>query len=216
MTKRLIGLSVFIVICCVVIVLSGGSVTFIQKPVGATYLILWVLWWLVIAVGRRRGVRSPYDRSQRAIMALGVLVLLGLVVVPPWEYARFSGPIPRDGPLAWVGLFLFAVGIALQVAAFWALRGFYTSRLGVQPGHHLVTSGPYRFVRHPGYSSNLLCLAGMGLALSSLVALGLTALVVLLVSWRVKHEEEMLVTEFGEEYQAYKQQAKWRLVPLIY
>jgi protein-S-isoprenylcysteine O-methyltransferase Ste14 len=211
-TQRLVGLSVFVAICCVLIVVAGGGVAFLRRPVGAVYLILWVVWWGLIAVGRQRGAPSAYDRSQRVILALGIAALVALVVVPPWEYAHFSGPIPRDGPLAWAGLTLFAAGIALQAAAFWALRGLYTSRLGMQPGHQLVTNGPYRRVRHPGYLSNLLCLAGIGLALSSLVGLGLTLFVVPLIVRRIVREEEMLRAEFGQEYECYRQRTRWRLI----
>jgi len=213
---RLIGVLIFAAITCVVIVVAGGGEAFLRRPVGAVYLALWATWWLAIALGRRRGAPSAYDRSQRTIMALGVVALVGLVVVTPWEYAHLAGPIPRDGLLAWAGLLLFAVGIALQVAAFWALRGLYTSRLGVQPGHRLVTSGPYRLVRHPGYLSNLLCLAGIGLALSSLVALGATVCVLPLILRRIANEEAMLLAEFGAEYRAYQQQTTRRLLPGIY
>ncbi len=206
----------FVLLCCIAIVLAGGGWAFLQRPVGALYLALWAVWWLLIAVGRQRGVRSTYNRSQRVIYALGIVALLGLVLGPPWEYAHLSGPIPRDGPLAWLGLALFAAGIGLQAAAFWELRGLYTSRLGMQPHHRLVTGGPYRLVRHPGYLSNLLCLAGIGLALSSLVGLGLTLFVVPLIVRRIEREEEMLAAEFGAEYERYRQQTRWRLLPLVF
>jgi protein-S-isoprenylcysteine O-methyltransferase Ste14 len=213
---RLIGVLIFAAITCVVIVVAGGGEAFLQRPVGAAYLALWAVWWLAIALGRQRGAPSTYDRSQRTLVALGTVALVGLIVVTPWEYAHLAGPIPRDGPLAWAGLLLFAAGIALQVAAFWALRGLYTSRLGVQPGHRLVTSGPYRLVRHPGYLSNLMCLAGIGLALSSLVALGATIFVVPLILRRIASEEAMLLAEFGEEYRAYRQRTTKRLLPGVY
>ncbi|RPJ01869.1 MAG: isoprenylcysteine carboxylmethyltransferase family protein [Chloroflexi bacterium] len=215
-TTRFVGLFFFILLCCVVIVLAGGGWTFLRRPVSAVYLALWIVWWLLIAVGRQRGVDSTYDRSQRLILALGIVALVGLIVLPPWEYAHFAGPIPRDGPLAWLGLVTFAAGIALQAAAFRALRGLYTSRLGVQPGHRLVTRGPYRLVRHPGYLSNLLCLAGIGLALSSLVGLGLTLFVVPLIVRRIFSEEEMLAAEFGPQYERYRQQVRWRLLPPVF
>lgn len=213
---RQIGLLVFVAACCVSIVAAGGGIGFLRRPVGALYLVFWIVWWVLIAAGRPRGVPSAYDRSQRAILVLGIVALVGLVVGPPYEYAHFAGPIRRDGPLAWVGLALFAAGIALQAAAFWALRGLYTSRLGIQPGHRLVTSGPYRLVRHPGYLSNLLCLGGMGLALSSLVGLGLTLFVVPLIVRRIAREEEMLATEFGRAYEQYRRQTRWRLMPYVF
>jgi protein-S-isoprenylcysteine O-methyltransferase Ste14 len=214
--NRLVGLLFFILLCCVVIVLAGSGWTFLQRPVGAVYLTLWSGWWLLITIGRQRGVPSAYDRSQRLILGLGIVALVALIVGPPWEYARFSGPIPRDGPLAWFGLALFAVGIVLQAAAFWSLRGLYTSRLGMQPGHRLVIGGPYRLVRHPGYLSNLVCLAGAGLALSSLVGLGLTLFVVPLIALRIGREEEMLIAELGQKYERYRQQVRWRLIPHVF
>ena len=75
-----------------------GWLAFLRRPVGAVYLILWVVWWLLIAIGRQRGTPSAYDRSQRVILVLGIVALVGFILMPPWEYARFSGPIPRDGP----------------------------------------------------------------------------------------------------------------------
>jgi protein-S-isoprenylcysteine O-methyltransferase Ste14 len=215
-TKRLIGILVFTAICCALIVTAGGGIAFVQRPVGVVYLVLWAAWWLLIAVGRQRGTPSTYERSQRTIVALGVLVLLGFVIAPPWEYAHLAGPLPRDGPLAWVGLMTFAGGIVLQAAAFWALRGLYTSRLGIQPGHRLVTGGPYRLVRHPGYLSNLLCLLGIGLSLSSLIGLGLALLTVPLVVLRIGREEEMLLNELGQAYQSYVERTRWRLIPYLY
>ena len=213
---RLVGLLFFALVCCVVIVLAGGGWAFLQRPVGVSYLILWSLWWLLITAGRQRGVPSTYDRGQRLILALGIVALAGLIVVPPWEYAHFSGPIPRNGPPAWLGLAIFAAGIVLQAAAFRALHGLYTSRLGIQPGHRLVAEGPYRLVRHPGYLSNLLCLAGIGLSLSSLVGLGLTLFVVPLIVRRIGSEETMLAAEFRDEYERYRQQVPWRLIPYVF
>ncbi len=216
MARHLIGRLIFIAISCLIIILAGGGVAFVRRPVGVTYLALWVAWWIVLALGRRRGVPSEYDRKQRVIVSLGTAALAVVIIASPWEYAHFAGPIPRDGTLAWAGLVLFAVGIVLQAAALWVLRGFYTSRLGLQPGHRLVASGPYRIVRHPGYLSNLMCMMGIGLALSSLLALGSTILVVPLIVWRIEREEEMLLTQFGVVYEAYKQKTKWRLIPGVF
>jgi protein-S-isoprenylcysteine O-methyltransferase Ste14 len=78
---------------------------------------------------------------------------------------------------------LFAAGIILQSAAMWTLRGFYTVRLGVKSGQRLVTTGPYRRVRHPGYLSYIISILGIGLALSSLIVLGLVIPVVLFIVW---------------------------------
>ncbi len=56
----------------------------------------------------------------------------------------------------------------------------------------------------------------MGLALSSLVGLGLTLFVVPLIVQRTFREEEMLADPFGQEYEHYRQQVRWRLIPHIF
>ncbi len=120
-----------------------------------------------------------------------------------------------SGSLAWAGLVVFALGIVLQVTAFWALRGLYTSRLGIQPKHHLVSSGPYRWIRHPGYLSNILCLAGIGLALSSVIGLAVSLAVIPLILARVEREEAMLAAEFGDAYRQYQSRTR-RFIPGLY
>jgi protein-S-isoprenylcysteine O-methyltransferase Ste14 len=116
----------------------------------------------------------------------------------------FPGPIPQNGPLAWIGLALLAAGIVLQATALWSLQGLYTSRL--------VTRGPCRPVRHPGNLSGLLCLVGIGLTLSHLVGLGLMLFVEPLVARRIEREKERLAAEPRQEYERYQQQVRWCLV----
>jgi protein-S-isoprenylcysteine O-methyltransferase Ste14 len=58
-------------------------------------------------------------------------------------------------------------------------------------------------------------MTGIGLTLGSLIGLGLVALVIPFLLRRIGHEEEMLVAEFGEGYQAYMQRTK-RLIPEDY
>lgn len=70
-------------------------------------------------------------------------------------------------------------------------------------------------MRHPSYLGAILCLTGMGLALSSLIAIGLSILFIPVLIWRIEREDNMLLTELGEEYRAYMLKTR-RLIPLIY
>jgi len=74
----------------------------------------------------------------------------------------------------------------------------------IQDGHHVVDSGPYRFVRHPSYSGGLLALAGVGVALgnwlSILAGAGEPLLAILI---RVAVEEARLGRALGEDYRSY-------------
>ena len=203
------------VLSCAVVAWAGGGWGLVRRPVGVVLLAIWFFWWWTTAWYRPLGSASSYSRR-----ALGMALLLipaylvGLVVVP-WEYAHYAGPIPRDGALAWVGLALFALGALLGAWAMRTLSGHYTMRLNVTSGQALVTTGPYAVVRNPGYLGNLLALLGFGLALSSLVGIVLTPVALVGLAIRIRREEQMLLAEFGDQFRAYMQRTH-RLVPFLY
>jgi len=200
---------------CAVVAWAGGVWGFVRRPVEVVLLAIWFFWWWTTAWYRPLGRASRYSRR-----ALGMALLLipayvvGLVVVP-WEYAHYAGPIPRDGALAWVGLAFFALGALLGAWAMRALSEYYTMRLNVTSGQTLVTTGPYAVVRNPGYLGNILALLGVGLALSSLVGIFLTLVAAVGLAIRIRREERMLLAEFGEHFRAYARRTH-RLVPLVY
>ncbi|MDI7275114.1 MAG: isoprenylcysteine carboxylmethyltransferase family protein, partial [Anaerolineae bacterium] len=193
---------------------AGGGLAFVQQPLGATYLGLWLVWLVVTALGRRWGTGGAGPRSVPFLLFAG-LAYATLALAPPWEHAHLSGPLPRGGPVPWVGIGLFAGGIALQSWAMWALHGGFRVQVGVSPGQRLVTSGPYGLVRHPGYLSYLVSIAGIALAMGSLIAFGLLVAVAVYLVRLARREEEALVAAFGEEYRSYQRRVR-RLIPFIY
>ncbi len=200
----------------VLFILWVAGIEFALRPVGLAYLVLWTVLAFATAVYRRPGAPSKYDRSQIAWRSvLGIVGFAVILVLGPWEYTHLSGPIPRDGLVAWSGIALFGLGIAVNIWAMATLRSLYTVRLDIQQGHRLVTSGPYRIVRHPGYFGFVLALPGMGLALGSLALLAFTVAILAWLVVRMREEEAMLVGQFGDEYRAYQRRTK-RLIPFVY
>jgi len=212
---RLVGYMLISVLVCALVAWAAGGLSFARRPLGIALLAVWFCWWLSTALLRRFGSASRYSR--RALgLTLALLPAYFLIVVGvPWEYAHFSGPIPRDGPLAWVGIALLAAGVLLGAWAMKALGGSFTVRLNVTSGQGLVTTGPYALVRHPAYLSYILELLGLGFALSSLAGIGLAVVAGLVLAWRTRREERMLLSEFGDEYRAYMRRTR-RLLPLVY
>lgn len=199
-----------------VIIISGGGTAFVRGGLGIAYLILWTLLLLATARWRKPGILSEFDEKQKIPMLfLGIFSVPFLLIAPAYEYAHFSGPLPRNGWLAWLGIFLFAGGVLVQAAAMRELRGFYTVRLGIQPTQRVITSGLYRWLRHPGYLSYLMCLFGIGLAMGSLIELAFAAAMIFFTLWRIGHEETMLLASFGDEYRNYQQKTR-RLIPFLY
>ncbi len=206
----------FFLILSIGLILLAGGLEVLQRPVGLAFLILWTVLALATGALRLPGAPSKYHRRQVAYrIVLGVVGFLGLLAVGPWEYTHLAGPLPRDGILAWIGIALFAVGTFLYAWAMWALHGQFTVRLSVATGDRLVTTGPYRIVRHPGYFGFVLVLPGMAFALGSLAILVFTVVLVAWIVSRIQDEEAMLVAEFGDAYRAYQRRTK-RLIPFVY
>lgn len=139
--------------------------------------------------------------------------LLRLARVPAWVFAPTVTPgMPGT---AWAGVMLGCVGLAVRLWAVLTLRHRYTRTLQVNPEHVIERSGPYRFVRHPGYLGSLLCLNGLALASGSAVVFAVSLAATLAAyAYRVRVEDEMLLAEFGSAYGAYRR-ATPALLPFI-
>jgi protein-S-isoprenylcysteine O-methyltransferase Ste14 len=207
-------LGVYAIIAVAMALLAGG-ITFLSDPLGAAFIILWLLWGVTIASGRGRGEASIHEKKQHKIVAVSGLVCFPLMMLAPWEHVTFGGPLHREGFVPWLGILMFAMGVGLQ---WWSLRelgSFYTTHLGIQEGHRLVVSGPYSLVRHPGYLSSFIVIVGMALSMGSLCVVAATFVSTAVMIWRISGEEEMLVEAFGDEYREYQMRTR-RLFPLIW
>jgi protein-S-isoprenylcysteine O-methyltransferase len=178
-------------------------------------LVLWAGYELVL---RRRADTDTgswqggsQDRGSTRLLIAAYAAALAVNVVLS---AVSAGPVPVV--LRWVGVGVLAIGLAVRAWGMTTLGAAYTRTLRTTGGQRLVESGPYRLVRHPGYSGSLLVWTGYSLGLGSWLALIVTAGLLLGVySWRIAAEERMLLSTFGEEYAEYRRHTK-RLLPFLY
>jgi protein-S-isoprenylcysteine O-methyltransferase len=158
---------------------------------------------------------GPFDRGSTRL--LGGVFLAGMValLLAPVLNAFQIGAI---GPavVGWVGIGLMLSGIALR---FWANRElgrFYTRTLRIAAGQPVIDHGPYKVLRHPGYSGDLVMWAGAGLAtLNWVAAAAVVAGMCGAYCYRIQCEEEMLQSAQGPPYETYKART-WRLMPFVY
>jgi protein-S-isoprenylcysteine O-methyltransferase len=138
---------------------------------------------------------------------LAVVLIVGLGVVG-WGHLPIG---PR-----WVGVAMVAAGLALRAWGMSLLGRFYTRTLRVVGDHQVVTGGPYRLIRHPGYAGSLLVWAGFCLGSGNWIALlVVSALMLAAYGWRIRSEERLLVDAFGEDYRRYQRRTA-RLLPFVY
>jgi protein-S-isoprenylcysteine O-methyltransferase Ste14 len=118
---------------------------------------------------------------------------------------------------------LEAVALALVALAWivfvWAMyvNRFFSSipRIQSERGHSVITTGPYRFVRHPGYAAALLAAVTSGIALGSWISTFIAPIALVGLVWRTMVEERMLQSDLPG-YADYAARVRYRLVPGIW
>ena len=160
-----------------------------------TTTLAWVLVisWALLEFGLRQGSAarswesSTADRGTTRLI-VGTYIVLAVVMV---QYHRFAH-VHTGTVVAWVGIAIAAVGLALRTWAMQHLGRYYSRTLRVQDEQHVVDDGPYRYVRHPGYLGSILVWTGAALTMNPILAV-LTALVLIVVyTRRIAAEEAML------------------------
>ena len=163
-----------------------------------------------------RGVKPAAERQDwqgrlaRLPVWLGYIALLVAGVYP-------LGPrlIPRTDLTEWLGVGICALGLILAGWARKTLGAEWSQDVELKQGHRLVTTGPYRFVRHPIYTCHLVM--GLGTAITFGRIAGFAGCLLFFIGFWIKlgQEEELLVRHFPEEYPAYKRRVK-ALAPFLF
>ena len=159
-------------------------------------------------------VGSSDRGSSRLIWATGLFNILTVLLAPIFNTYHIG--YWDKVYMGWMGVLLMIGGITLHYWAAKTLGEFYTRTLQIIEGHHIVEQGLYSMIRHPGYLGTFIMDIGAGLAVTNwIVLLIITLTGIVSRAYRIRAEEEMLKTAFGEKYQVYLEKT-WRFVPFIY
>jgi protein-S-isoprenylcysteine O-methyltransferase Ste14 len=170
-----------------------------------TWIAFWV-YWLVSALSAKEGGGGGRRMSPlRGVTALAVIVLFA-------AFRRRSLAV-HDTALEVVGAVILAVGIALAVWARVHLGRNWGMPMSQKVEPELITSGPYRFVRHPIYTGLLVAVLGTALV-TSLLGLVVVAILGAYFWYSATVEERNLIGTFPAAYPAYKAGTKM-LIPFV-
>src|SRR3954469_9852208 len=130
------------------------------------------------------------DSDNRGSTRLILAAYAATIIV---DIALSRSSVGDVGPLwRWVGVAMLSAGLALRAWAMSTLGSYYTRTLRTVERQHVVDDGPYRLIRHPGYSGSLLIWVGYALGIGSWIAAAATVVLLGAVYlWRVDAEEAL-------------------------
>ena len=156
----------------------------------------------------RKPDRKPWDRY---FVGLTGVFTIAELIVPGFDHRwGWTGPQPIWRNL--LGLVLVILGTA---GLMWAMRvnRFFSAFIRIQKdrGHHVVSDGPYRFVRHPGYAFWNLRTLGVPLLFGSNWTFIAAGLFVATFAVRTVLEDQVLLRELTG-YREYAARVRWKLL----
>lgn len=176
-------------------------------------LVLIVAFLAILPVGVYHRIKADtpekLDRRQEGIFILATLRPLGAIfwfgtfawMVQPLWLAWAAMPLPVW--LRYAGIPVLAAGCALLVWTFRSLGKNLTDTVVTRQEHTLVARGPYRWIRHPLYTSVALLVGAISLMTANWLLLMAGAASFCLLALRTRTEEANLVARFGEAYSVY-------------
>lgn len=206
----------------VVIFVSAGRFNYWQGWLFVGFYVVFA----VLTSGRyicRRGLVSERLNPgpgvkwwDRIIFRIFAALCFVIIVVSSFDAGRFgwSSEFP---------LFVYVLSNAVMYISYsfiiWAMftNDFFSSRVRIQSdrGQYVVRSGPYSFVRHPGYLGVIFWLPSLSLVLGSLWGLVPAGLAMITILIRTYLEDQMLKKELTG-YIEYSQQVRYRLLPGVW
>jgi protein-S-isoprenylcysteine O-methyltransferase Ste14 len=187
----------------------SALVSGVMRPATAAQADFWTP--AILGVAAINALVGVLFLTRRPVVRLGSLWQLAACLPSMVGYGLTLQLAPAPGEWPWPTHALFAVGVCVTLAAFLTLgRSF-----GILPAlRQTVMRGPYRVVRHPAYSGELLMALACSLAQPTLMATLPWLLLLPGVVWRILAEERLLAED--PAYANYVGQVRWRLVPCVW
>jgi protein-S-isoprenylcysteine O-methyltransferase Ste14 len=198
--------------------LPAGSLRYWQ---GWAFMALWFLPMVIASpyflkrdpeLVERRLQTKEKSKEQKTIIRLAQPIVFVNLLVPGLDYRFGWSRVPL-----WLTTFSEAVVLAGYVITFWVMKenSFASRTIQVVEGQRVITTGPYRLVRHPMYFGAVLMLLFVPMALGSWWALPWFVLVGVLIVLRLLNEEKVLSRDLPG-YSEYCLQTRYRLIPMVW
>jgi protein-S-isoprenylcysteine O-methyltransferase Ste14 len=181
----------------------------------AVYVWAFLPEWKVVQ-GGREGVKSADSKDSGSLKVILAGMWMALLLAYPLAFVKaWAFPERWQLPLFVIGVMMIVLGSLLRRYCWRTLGEYFTGDVKAKPDQPVITSGPYRWVRHPSYTAGMVMFIGIGLALGNWLSFALlTIATIATYSYRVAVEERVLLETIGEPYRSYMKERK-RFIPYI-
>jgi protein-S-isoprenylcysteine O-methyltransferase Ste14 len=177
--------------------------------------LIYALWLILIVYLTVSGVSAKKDTEAHLSQSFGLMfAIIAAFLLPRLSIFHFLNFAPVNPVVSSIGVVLCAAGMAFQVWARQHLGKNRSQTVSAKEGHELVTSGPYRFVRHPMYAGGFIACIGSAIVVGG-AWIFLLVFVGAIFLWRVGAEDKLMEQQFPNEYPEYKKRTK-ALIPFIW
>jgi len=183
------------------------------------YLIplIWVIyivyWWLKAKEVKQD--KQKESMSSRFIRLLTFICVFVLLVIRSIRLGFLDERFIPEVAGFWTGALITACGLSFSVWARNHLGSNWSQSVSVKKDHELITSGPYRIVRHPIYTGLLFAITGSAVAFGEWRGVLAVSMTFAILWYKLKLEEKWMGEQFGEQYKLYSKQVAG-LVPFIF
>ncbi|HXN84506.1 MAG TPA: isoprenylcysteine carboxylmethyltransferase family protein [Candidatus Binataceae bacterium] len=208
-------------VLAVLIFLPAGTIRFWQGWLFWLVFLALVLWITLyflkydphLIAGRvEGGPQAEREKSQKIIQTVAGTLAIALVIVPGLDYRFHGSSVPAAIVLMADALVVISFAIVFIV---FRENSFAAGTIKVEAEQRVISTGPYRYVRHPMYAGAGLAILATPLALGSiwgvLIGIALNAVIVV----RLLDEERYLAANLPD-YETYRREVSYRLIPLVW
>jgi protein-S-isoprenylcysteine O-methyltransferase Ste14 len=197
--------------------MAGPGISAFAPAVAALGVLAWFLTEVSCQAYAGRGRKEPistHGQDHGSFFVVAGSLAVGTIAIFA-SYGK-AAAIPLTPWLLLPGVVVLAVGLYVRGWALISLGEFFSVVVRTSADQRLIRVGPYRRVRHPSYTGNILIVLGFALIVPTAVGLAVGLLSVFVGHlYRVRIEERALRERFPTEYPQYADYS-WRLFPGIY
>ena len=217
--KRLIQVVFTLIIQGIILFISAWTIkwhwAWIFLSLGIIMLII-NLFVIPVELMEERGKKKENVKKwDKILTSINIIPMLGIYIVSGLDY-RLGWSINPSILIHITGLVFYFLGSMFFTWSMISNKYFSTMvRIQIERGHEVATSGPYKYIRHPGYVGFIVMVLATPLSLGTLYALLMSGITIILLIIRTSLEDKTLKNEL-EGYLEYSNKVKYKLIPFIW